>query len=172
MKITIQVLIEGNDALPLTVPIHTIDRLCERIEEVGLQTVEAKSILRGLEDSVVRHQLAECLAGKRSCPHCQRSRAIKGYHPLRFRSAYRDVSLRSPRWHRCECERSTEATYCPLNDLLTSHTTPELEFLLAKWAAHFVDINNCRPLFSASGHHRCINVVARNLLISNPVLAE
>jgi hypothetical protein len=136
MKITIQVLIEGADALPLTVPIHTIDRLCERIEEVGLQTEEAKSILRGLEQNAVRHQLAEYLAGKRSCPHCQRSRAIKGYHPLRFRSVYGDVSLRSPRWHRCECERSAEATYCPLNDLLTSHTSPKLEFLLAKWAAH------------------------------------
>jgi hypothetical protein len=130
------VLIEGADALPLTVPIHTIERLCERIEEIGLQTVEAKSILRGLEQNVVRHQLAEYLAGKRSCPHCQRSRAIKGYHPLRFRSAYGDVSLRSPRWHRCQCERSIETTYCPLNDLLTSHTAPELEFLLAKWAAH------------------------------------
>ena len=58
MKITIQVLIEGADALPLTVPIHTIDRLCERIEDVGLHTVEAKSILRGLEQNVVRHQLA------------------------------------------------------------------------------------------------------------------
>lgn len=53
-----------------------------------------------------------------------------------FRSAYGDVSLRSPRWHRCDCERSTEATYCPLNDLLTAHIAPGLEFLLAKWAAH------------------------------------
>jgi hypothetical protein len=35
-----------------------------------------------------------------------------------------------------------------------------------------VGINNCRPLFSASGHHRCIHVVARNLQISNPVLAK
>jgi hypothetical protein len=120
MKITIQVLIEGADALPLTVPIQTIDRPRERIEDVGLQTVEAKSILRGLQQIVVRHQLAEYLAGKRSCPHCQRSRAIKGYHPLRFRSAYGDVSLRSPHWHRCECERSTQATYCPLNDILTT----------------------------------------------------
>jgi hypothetical protein len=31
MKITIQVLIEGADALPLTVPIQTIDRPHERI---------------------------------------------------------------------------------------------------------------------------------------------
>jgi len=136
MKFTIQVLIEAADALPLTVPIQIIDRPCESIEEVGLQTAEAKSILKGLEENVVRQQLAEFLVANRSCPHCQRSRAIKGYHPLRFRSAYGDVSLRSPRWHRCECERVTQSTYCPLNDLLTKHTAPELEFLLAKWAAH------------------------------------
>ena len=136
MKFTIQVLIEDADALPLTVPIHTIDRPGERIEDIGFQTVEAKSILGGLQQVVVRHQLAEYLAGKRSCPHCQRSRATKGYHPLRFRSAYGDVPLQSPRWHRCACERSTQATYRPLNDLLTTHTAPELEFLLAKWAAH------------------------------------
>jgi hypothetical protein len=59
---TIQVLIEGADALALTVPIQTIDRPGERIEEVGLQTVEAKSILGGAQQAVVRHQLAEYLA--------------------------------------------------------------------------------------------------------------
>ena len=110
MKFTIQVLIEAADALPLTVPIQIIDRPCESIEEVGLHTAEAKSILKGLEENVVRQQLAEFLATKRSCPRCQRSRAIKGYHPLRFRSAYGDVPLRSPRWHRCECERVTQST--------------------------------------------------------------
>jgi hypothetical protein len=136
MKFTVQVLIEAANALPLTVPIQTIERPCESIEEVGLQTAEAKSILQGLQENLVRQQLAEFLAAERPCPHCQRSRAIKGYHPLRFRSAYGDVSLRSPRWHRCECERSTEATYCPLRGLLTTRTAPELEFLLAKWAAH------------------------------------
>ena len=34
----------------------------ERIEEVGLQTVEAKSIFGDLQQVVVRHQLAEYLA--------------------------------------------------------------------------------------------------------------
>jgi hypothetical protein len=60
---------------------------------------------------------------------------IKGYHPLRFRSAYGDVSLRSPRWHRCGCEQSAQSTFCPLNAILTTHTAPDLEFLEAKWAA-------------------------------------
>ena len=42
MKFTIQVLLEATDALPLTVPIQTTERPCESIEEVGLQTTEAK----------------------------------------------------------------------------------------------------------------------------------
>jgi hypothetical protein len=50
----IQVLIEGTDVLPITVPIQTIDRPRERVEEVGLQTAEAKSILRKLQQIVVQ----------------------------------------------------------------------------------------------------------------------
>ncbi len=50
----IQVLIEGADVLPITVPIQTIDRPRERVEEVGLQTAEAKSILRKLKQIVVQ----------------------------------------------------------------------------------------------------------------------
>ena len=95
MKITIQVLIEGTDALPLTVPIHTIERLCEWIEEVGLQTVEAKSILRDWSRMSSGTSWPNTTPA-RSCPHCQRSRKIKGYHPVRFRSAYGDVHYAAP----------------------------------------------------------------------------
>ena len=52
-KFTIQVMIESPDALPLTVPIQTIERSC-----------------------------------------CHRPRTIKGYHPLRFRSALGCASFR------------------------------------------------------------------------------
>jgi hypothetical protein len=52
MKITIQVLIEGADVLR-SPPIQTIDRPRERVEEVGLQTAEAKSILGKLQQIVV-----------------------------------------------------------------------------------------------------------------------
>jgi hypothetical protein len=43
---------------------------------------------------------------------------------------------------------------------------------LSRHVAAPVDINNFRPLFSASGHHGCIDVVAHNLLIPNAVLAK
>src|ERR1700682_2730128 len=68
---------------------------------------------------------------------CHRPRNIKGYHSLRFRSAFGDLALRSPRWLRCSCaDPLTPASYSALNAILTTHTAPELEFLQAKWSAH------------------------------------
>lgn len=96
---------------------------------------EAKSILGKLQQTLVHQQLESYLAGRRGCPHCGRPRAIKGYHPLRLRTAFGDIALRSPRWHRCLCEQCREATFCPLSELLTVHTSPELAYLEAKWAA-------------------------------------
>jgi len=61
MKFIIQALIETPDGLPLTVPVQTIERSCDRIEDVGLRLEEAKSILNGLQDRLVRQQLAQHL---------------------------------------------------------------------------------------------------------------
>ena len=61
--------------------------------------------------------------------------SLKGYHPLRFRTAFGDIALRSP--HACGCEgKPTKATFSPLTATLTTHTAPELDFLQSKWAAH------------------------------------
>jgi Plasmid pRiA4b ORF-3-like protein len=137
MKFTIQVLIESPDAPPLGIPIQTIERSCDRIEDVGLRLAEAKAILSGLQGQLVSQQLADHLRRQRPCPCCHRPRTIKGYHPLRFRSPFGDMELRSPRWYECDCEgRPAEATFSPLNKILTTHTAPEMEFLQAKWAAH------------------------------------
>jgi hypothetical protein len=54
MKFTIQVLIESTDAPPLSLPVQTIERACERVEEVGLRLEEAKAILRGLQEQLIR----------------------------------------------------------------------------------------------------------------------
>jgi hypothetical protein len=90
-----------------------------------------------LQDQLVRRQLAEHLQRHRACPCCHRLRTIKGYHPLRFRSAFADLKLRSPRWMRCACEDpAIPVSYGAFKGLLTTHTAPELEFLQATWAAH------------------------------------
>ena len=135
MKVTIQIRIEVAAARPVTVPLHIIDRACDQVQDVGLVFGDAKSILGKLQQALVQKQLDCYLSDRRACPHCGRPRAVKGYHPLRFRTAFGDIDFRSPRWRRCRCEQAREATFCPLSELLTVHTSPELTYLQAKWAA-------------------------------------
>ena len=87
MKFTIQLLIEDTGRMPLSIPITTIDRACDAVEDVGLRLQEAKTVLGRLQEEVVRNQLARHLETNRSCCACDRQRAVKGYHPLRFRTA-------------------------------------------------------------------------------------
>ena len=137
MKFTIQLLIEDTDRLPLSIPLETIDRACDVVEDVGLRLQEAKAVLGRLQEEVVRNQLARHLETHRSCRECEHPRTIKGYHSLRFRTAFGDIALRSPRWHACGCDgKPTKETFSPLNAILTTHTAPELDFLQSKWAAH------------------------------------
>jgi hypothetical protein len=137
VKFTIQMLIEESDQLPLSIPIQTIERSCERIEDVGLHVAEAKGLLGTLQEHIVRSQLHQLLETRRPCGFCHHPRALKGYHSLQFRTAFGDVALKSPRWYWCACEtRPLKTTFSPLAQVLTTHTAPELEFLQAKWAAH------------------------------------
>ena len=69
MKFTVQLLIENDNSLPLSIPIDTLDRPCEHVECVGLRLEEGKAILRRLQDGVLRRQLAQHLESQRPCPH-------------------------------------------------------------------------------------------------------
>jgi hypothetical protein len=137
MKFTIQLLIEDPSALPLCVSIQTIERSCERVEDVGLRLEEAKTILGNMQQQMGGAQITAYLEQHRACEHCGRARSVKGYHSIRFRTAFGDLALRSPRWNQCACnDRASPVSFSPLARLLTTHTAPELEYLQAKWAAH------------------------------------
>jgi hypothetical protein len=135
MRVTVQIRIEGAASRPFTVPLHTIDGPCDQVQDVGLALGDAKAILGKLQQTLVRQQLECYLADRRACPQCGEPRAIKGYHPLRFRTAFGDIALHSPRWHRCHCEQCRGSTFSPTSELLTVHTSPELTYLESKWAA-------------------------------------
>jgi hypothetical protein len=104
VKFTIQMLIEDSDSLPMAIPIHTIERSCERVEDVDLHLAEAKALLGTLQNHVVRSQLAKLLEARRPCQFCRQTRPLKGYHPLQFRTPFGDISIKSPRWFCCTCE--------------------------------------------------------------------
>jgi hypothetical protein len=96
MKVTIQIRIEGSAARAVTVPLHIIDGACDQVQDVGLVFGDAKSILGKLQQALVQKQLDGYLSDRRACPHCGTPRAIKGYHPLRFRTAFGDIDFSQP----------------------------------------------------------------------------
>ena len=56
---------------------------------------------------------------------------------MRVRSAFGDLTLKSPRWRACSCRGAgAPGSFSPLTELLPGRTTPELEHLLVKWAAY------------------------------------
>jgi hypothetical protein len=103
---------------------------------VGLRLEEAKGLLERLQRELVHRQLAEYLESRRRCGSCGVRHRVKGSHRVRLRSAFGDLSLRSPRWRSCACCGNAHASFSPLAELLAGTTTPELEHLLAKWSAH------------------------------------
>ena len=132
MKFKFQLLSEASYDAPTVSEITTFDRACTSVEDVGLTLAEAKAILAEIQTHIVQTQMAEYLETQRPCAQCGRLRPLKGYHPLKFRTAFGEILIRSPRWDHCECDRSDTRTYSPLNGLLTTHIAPELLYLESK----------------------------------------
>ena len=81
-------------------------------------------------------QVAEWSERHRRCEACGQPRRIKGSNPIVFRTLYGDITLRSPRLHRCPCQESHgSATVSPLHELLPDHVAPERLYLEARWAS-------------------------------------
>ena len=93
----------------------------------------------GSSEQLIRQQLAEYLEARRPCPDCRQLRTIKGYHRRRFRSAFGDLSLRSPRWCRCECAKpfgSRELQRAELDSHHSARLRSSKCCRRVKWAAH------------------------------------
>ena len=57
MKFTIQLLIEDANCMPLSIPVTTIDRACDAVEDVGLHLEEAKAVLGRLQEIQLRRRV-------------------------------------------------------------------------------------------------------------------
>ncbi len=96
---------------------------------------EAKEIAIGIQPKLVTHQISDYLAHHRACACCGKSRNIKGYLSLMYRTLFGKLSLRSPRLHECSCQPKTNMSFSPLAEILAEHIAPELCYLESKWAS-------------------------------------
>ena len=136
MRVEIQLRIVGdNDTVLSDDAVLRLDRVDHQLAVLGLSLAEAKTLLAGVQNRMVAAQAADHVARHRHCPACGRRRPLKGHETLVFRTAFGVVRLPSPRLVHCRCQAANRRTFCPLAELFTEHTAPELLYLESKWAS-------------------------------------
>ena len=80
-------------------------------------------------------QAAEANARLSVCPNCGSRLARKGHHRLVYRSVFGRLSIDSTRLYQCRCSGTGHRSISPLASCLRDRTSPELQYLEAKFAA-------------------------------------
>jgi hypothetical protein len=105
MKVRVQVVIETEAGESGDVQdILEIERAELRPDTIGLTLDEAKTVLAGLQRTIVEQQKAEYLQRQSRCPHCGAKRYHKGEHTITIRTLFGKLRLKSPRLSHCQCQ--------------------------------------------------------------------
>ena len=135
MKIKIHITVESDEGQSEVLQeVAHLDRGILRPETLGLTLAEARSILAGIEQTLVERQAAEFMAQQRTCSHCGHERSCKGRHHIVFRTPFGKLRLESPRLYHCQCESDDRTSFSPLAELLQERSSPELVYLETKFA--------------------------------------
>ena len=130
MKIRIQVIIDAGNGIPEKIEeIARLERGSLRPEELGLTLAEAKTLLHGMQQTMITEQVEEYVAQFEICPHCGAQRTRKGHHLIVFRTLFGRLKLNSPRFYDCSCKNPDRHSSSPLAQMLTTHCAPELQYL-------------------------------------------
>jgi len=136
MKIKVQIVIESGDRNTETVEdIALIERSSLQPAGLGITLAEAKTILAGMQKTMVERQTAEYLEQQAHCPHCGKKRLRKDDHTLVYHTLFGKLELRSSRLYHCACQPHATRTFSPLVQLLSERTALELLYLESKFAS-------------------------------------
>jgi hypothetical protein len=122
---------DGEEVLPIA----CLERDEIALETLGLTLAEGKTILKAIQQVMVEKPLSAYVERQRHCPECGGLRTSKGHHDMTLRTAFGNLTVKSPRLHHCTCSSAPAKTFSPLAELLPEHTSPELLFLETKWAS-------------------------------------
>jgi hypothetical protein len=100
-------------------------------ETVGLNLIEAKEILAGIQKTLVSQQVEQFSKQNQHCPVCSDAYAKKGEHKLVYRTLFGKLNLKSPRFYHCRCQKAKTKSFSPLAGLLPERTAPEFLYFKA-----------------------------------------
>ncbi|MBV9144025.1 MAG: hypothetical protein JO115_24425 [Pseudonocardiales bacterium] len=136
MKITVRVVVDTGDATePTEVEVLALDREDLAPDTVGLHLAEAHELLGAVQDVLVTAQVKHACGQHRCCPDCGRAFRHKDTKKISITTLFGTVILNSPRYLACPCRPEGAASFSPLSAVLVEHTTPELAYAQARFAA-------------------------------------
>lgn len=136
VRIIVETVFENGEMLT-----HDVGRICRPLddagtESLGLHLVEAKGILKRLQETVLRDQIDELLRATRNCSACGKRRAIHDDRGRSLDTLYGRFRVKAPRLRRCPCAASDGAAnpvlQSPISDRFPERVTPELQRLQAE----------------------------------------
>ena len=126
MKITVQVVIEPEQGPAIVTEVATLEREALTDATLGLTLAESKTLLAGVQETMLAQQAAIYSAAQQTCPICGARRRPKGHHQIVVRSLFGTLRLDSPRFRRCVCQPAdSPRSSSPLAERLVERTTPE-----------------------------------------------
>jgi len=129
------VTLEADDDTPAVVhEVFALARGALASDTLGLHLDEAKDLLCAVQSAIVEEQVRGALAAQVACPDCGKARRHKDAREIVVRSLFGTLRLSSPRWWHCSCAIHQTRTFSPLAALIAERTTPELQYLEAKFA--------------------------------------
>jgi hypothetical protein len=133
MKMRVQLVIEDASGASTCTDIAAIERHAEDL--IGLSLEEAKAMTGAVQRKMVEAQARETIDRGSICPTCQQRLRRNGKHRVGYRTPFGRLDLDSPRFYRCQCQTGRRASFSPLALWLGTHTSPELQYLEAQFAA-------------------------------------
>jgi hypothetical protein len=134
MKMRIQLIIEDESGRLSTAEIAALERR-QPGDLIGISLDEAKAMTGSVQRTLAECQAREAINRASKCPECQLQLRRNGSHRMSYRTPFGRLDLGSPRFYRCRCQTKARQSFSPLVNWLGDHTSPELQYLEAQFAA-------------------------------------
>ncbi len=135
MKMRIEVVTVGADGSEHRRQVLAVERNELAMETLGMSLAESKSMLEGVQDSMIAQQVGEDLERRRACSHCSRRHTAKDSGTTFVKTLFGRIPVQNPRWNRCSCQAKGPKTFRPINAWLSGRTSVEMRYLESKWAS-------------------------------------
>ncbi|MDP9084352.1 MAG: hypothetical protein M3N50_11380 [Pseudomonadota bacterium] len=134
MKMRIKLIIENESGVTTTAQIAAIERR-ESDDLIGISLEEAKTMTGSVQRALIKGQAHDVIRRAATCADGQTPLRRNGSHRMSYRTPFGHLDLVSPRFYRCRCQTKARQSFSPLVNWLGDHTSPELQYLEAQFAA-------------------------------------